>query len=324
MKKLVCIVAGDPNSINSEIIAKLWKKKSSFKNINIFIIGSYDLINAQLKKIKINIKLKKINGLKKHNFKKNLLIYDVPTKFKNPFELSKKNKYKYIFKCFEKAIYFSKNKKVLGFINCPINKSEVFRKKIIGVTEYLAKKEGCYGKEVMLIYNKKLAVSPITTHIQVKKISQTLNKSLIVNKLITIDKFYRKIFKFKPKIALLGLNPHNYEYRINSEEKKIIIPAINKLKKLKVLVTGPLSGDTAFIDFKKKNFDVIIGMYHDQVLSPFKTIFKFSAINITLGLSYVRVSPDHGTGKDIINKNKANADSLVESVKFFNNINVNI
>ena len=323
MKKLVCIVAGDPNSINSEIIAKLWKRKNSFKNINIFIIGSYNLIDAQFKKIKVNIKIKKINSLKNQNFKKELLIFDVPIKFKNPFNLSEKNKYKYILKCFEVAIYFSKNKKVLGFINCPINKSEVFKEKIIGVTEYLAKKEKKYGKEVMLIYNKKLAVSPITTHIKVKKISQTLNKNLIVNKLVTINKFYRKIFKTNPKIALLGLNPHNYEFRSNSEEKKIIIPAINKLKKLKISVLGPLSGDTAFIDFKKKKFDVIIGMYHDQVLSPFKTIFKFNAINITLGLSYIRISPDHGTGKDIIKKNKANADSLVESVKFFNKINVN-
>ena len=120
----------------------------------------------------------------------------------------------------------------------------------------------------------------------------------------------------------MGLNPHNYELRNKSEEKTIIIPALKKLKKLKIKVSGPLSGDTAFTNFKKKKFNILVGMYHDQVLSPFKTIFKFNAINITLGLPYIRISPDHGTGQDIIKKNKANPESLIESIKFFNKINV--
>ena len=175
----------------------------------------------------------------------------------------------------------------------------------------------------MLIYNNKLSVSPITTHIQVKKISKSLSKKLIINKLLTIDKFYKKIFNMKPKIGLLGLNPHNYELRGNSEEKKIIIPAIKRVKKLKIKVNGPLSGDTAFTNFKNKKFNILVGMYHDQVLSPFKTMFKFDAINITLGLPYIRVSPDHGTGQDLINKNKANPESLIKSIKFLNKINVN-
>ena len=106
-------------------------------------------------------------------------------------------------------------------------------------------------------------------------------------------------------------------------KKKIIIPAIKRVKKLKIKVNGPLSGDTAFTNFKNKKFNILVGMYHDQVLSPFKTMFKFDAINITLGLPYIRVSPDHGTGEDIINKNKANPESLIKSIKFLNKINVN-
>ena len=149
-----------------------------------------------------------------------------------------------------------------------------------------------------------------------------MNKKLIIKKLVTIDKFYKKIFNVKPNIGLLGLNPHNYELRNKSEEKTIVIPALKKLKKLKIKVSGPLSGDTAFTNFKKKKFNILVGMYHDQVLSPFKTIFKFNAINITLGLPYIRISPDHGTGQDIIKKNKANPESLIESIKFFNKINV--
>ena len=323
MKSLICIIAGEPNSINSELIAKIWKKKNLFKKTNLFVIGNHDLIKKQFKKINIKIKIKKILSLEKENFKKKLLIFNVPLNFNDPFKVPIKNKRNYLIKSFNIAINLVRNKKIKGFINCPINKLETFGNKTIGITEFLAKKEKILGREAMLIYNKKLAVSPITTHIQVKKISRTLNKKLIINKLVTIDKFYKKTFNKKPSIGLLGLNPHNYELRDNSEERKIIIPAIKKLKKLKVKIRGPLSGDTSFINFKKKKFDILVGMYHDQVLSPFKTLFKYNAVNITLGLPYVRVSPDHGTGQDIIKKNKANPESLIESVKFFNKINVN-
>ena len=104
---------------------------------------------------------------------------------------------------------------------------------------------------------------------------------------------------------MLGLNPHNAELRKESEEKRLIIPVIQKIKKLGIKINGPLVADTVFIkDYK--NYDIIIGMYHDQVLAPFKTIFKFDAINVTLGLKYLRVSPDHGVAKNLIRKNKAN------------------
>ena len=127
----------------------------------------------------------------------------------------------------------------------------------------------------------------------------------------------KKRLKRKPKIGILGLNPHNAELRKNSEEKKIIIPAILKLKKLGFLIKGPLVSDTVFIN-DYKNFDVLVGMFHDQVLTPFKAIFKFNAINITIGLNYLRVSPDHGVAKNIIYKNKANPNSLIKCIKFVN------
>ena len=300
---------------------KLKKKKKLFKKSKIFIVGNFNIIKKQFEKIKINIKIKKILNIDKEDFK-DLSIFDVPLNFSDPFNVNAKDKRSYLIKSFNVAINLAKNKKIRGFINCPINKLETFGNKTIGVTEFLAKKEKVLGKEAMLIYNKKLSVSPITTHIQVKKISRSINKNLIINKLITIDKFYKNNFNIKPNIGLLGLNPHNYELRNNSEEKKIIIPAIKRVKKLKIKVNGPLSSDTAFTNFKNKKLNVLVGMYHDQVLSPFKTMFKFNAINITLGLPYIRISPDHGTGQDIIKKNIANPESLVESIKFFNKINV--
>ena len=322
MKNLIGIIAADPNSINSEIIAKVWKKKTEFKNLNIFIIGNYILIKRQLEKIKINLNLKKINKIQKQNFKKKLLIYNIPLKFNKLFNISTKAKSDYVINSFKIAIKLIKKGRILGLINCPINKIEIFGNKFFGVTEFLAKKEGVLGREVMLLYNKQLSVSPITTHIKLKKVSRNISKKKIVDKLITINKFFLKKLKMKPKIGILGLNPHNDEFRKNSEERKFIIPAIKQLRKKRVSVEGPLPPDTAFLDFKKKGFNVLVGMYHDQVLSPFKLLFKFDAINITLGIPYIRISPDHGTGVNLIKKNLANPKSLMECIKFFNNRNV--
>ena len=120
---------------------------------------------------------------------------------------------------------------------------------------------------------------------------------------------YYKYFQKKPRIALLGLNPHNSEFKKNSEEIKIIIPAINKLRK-KIKIYGPFPSDTIFFKDNLKKFDVIVGMYHDQVLTPFKTLFEFDAVNITLGLPYIRISPDHGVAEDKKKLNISNPKSL--------------
>ena len=321
MKNLICIISGEPNSINSEIIGKVLKMKKKFNRQNFFIIGNYKLIKKQFDQLKSNIKLKKIIRIDNYNFAKNNFVLDVPLEFKNPFKVPIKNKRSYIMNCFKIAIDLAKKKKVAGFINCPINKFETFGLRTMGITEFLAKKEKVLGKEAMLIYNKSLSVSPITTHIKIKNVSKKITKKIIVDKSLTINNFYKKWFNIKPKIGLLGLNPHNYEFRKGSEELKTIIPAIKTLKKKKILIYGPISGDTAFNNQSKIKYDVIIGMYHDQVLSPFKTLFNFEAINITLGLPYIRVSPDHGTGEDIIKKNLASPESLVQCIKFFSKIN---
>ena len=321
MKKKIIIVAGDPNSINSEIISKTWKEiKPSLKK-RLYLIANFDLIKNQLKRIKSKMFICKINQIEESYSDNKLKIIDVPLNFKNPFNVSLGESRKYILKCFDLAHQLSQNKFIKGLINCPINKRLLNKSKIIGVTEFLASK--CKiknGSEVMLIHNKKLSVVPITTHIDIKKVSKRINKDLIIRKIQTLQKDFLKLFNKKPRIGILGLNPHNAELLHKSEEIKIIIPAISKLQKLGFNVTGPLSADTLFINNYKK-YDVVVGMYHDQVLTPFKSLFHFDAINITLGLKYLRISPDHGPAKDIINKNKANNLSLLKCVKFIDSLN---
>ena len=172
----------------------------------------------------------------------------------------------------------------------------------------------------MLIYNKKISVSPITTHLPIKYVSKHLNKNKIINNVRSINNFYKKILKKKPRIAVLGLNPHCETVSRVSEEKKIIIPAISKLKKEMISVKGPFSADSFFIKKNIDEYDVVIGMYHDQVLTPLKTLFNFDAINITIGLPFIRVSPDHGPNSKMHLKKKSDPSSIFCAMDFFNKI----
>ncbi len=321
MSNKILIIGGDPNSINSEIIYKAWKKIDKKLKKRTYLICNYNLICRQYKKLGYKKNFVKINKIDDNILSTNLKVIDIPLNFKNPFKVSFNESSKYVLKSLNLAHKLAKNREVKAIVNCPIDKSLIKISKKIGVTEFFASK--CNVKdssEIMLIYNKKLSVVPITTHLEIKNISKKITSSLIVKKLKILNKEFKKIFKIKPKIGILGLNPHNAELKKDSKEVKEIIPAILKLKKDKINVYGPLVSDTAFVDNYKK-FNIIVGMYHDQVLAPFKTLFHFNAINITLGLNYLRVSPDHGPARDLIGKNKANHISLLQCIKFTGNIN---
>jgi len=138
----------------------------------------------------------------------------------------------------------------------------------------------------------------------------------IINKVKLINNFWRKEFGKQVKIGVTGLNPHCESIDSFSEDKKIILPTIKNLKKLKYNIEGPLAADTIFLKDNRKKFDLIIGMYHDQVLTPIKTLFEYDAINITIGLPFIRVSPDHGLNDSMLGKNKSNYLSLLNSIKF--------
>ncbi len=318
MKKKLIIISGDPNSINSEIIYKCWKKLNNSQRKKIYLISNYDLIKRQFKKLNYKISLSKVKDLNEKIENDKLKILNIDLNFNDPFKVPDSASSIFVKKSLNFAHRICIEETVAGMINCPIRK-ELLNFKKFGVTEYLAAK--CKIKnnsEVMLIKSKNLSVSPVTTHLDLKNVPKNINKNVIFNKLKTINKWFIKNYKKKPKIAVLGLNPHNSELHINSEENKTIIPIINKLKKDRFSIFGPYAADTIFIsDYKK--FDVIVGMYHDQILAPFKAIYKFDAINLTLGLKYLRASPDHGVAKNLILKKRASHLSLMNCIKFFDN-----
>ena len=321
MKKVkkILIVAGDPNSINSEIIFKSWLKLNNSIKKKIYVIANYDLIQEQFSELNYSLRLKKVGNLNITGESNELKIINVGLKFNKVFSVEKKNASSYVLNCLDLAHKLALNDDVLGLINCAIDKS-LLSKKNIGVTEYLATKCGLNNKsEVMMIKNDQLAVCPITTHLDIKNVSQNIKSKTIITKIKTIQKSLKKLFKKKPKIGVLGLNPHNGELKKNTEEITEIIPAIKYLKNLGFNINGPLAADSVFIN-DYKNYDIIVGMYHDQVLTPFKTLFKFDAINITLGLKYFRASPDHGVAKNIIKKDKADPESLIKAIKYINNL----
>ena len=155
----------------------------------------------------------------------------------------------------------------------------------------------------------------MTTHLPIKLVTNKINKKNISDKVFLINNFYVKKFGFKPKIAILGLNPHCESIHKFNEDDKIIKPTVKYLKK-KYNVSGPYPADTIFLKNNRKNFDVIVGMYHDQVLTPLKTLFEHDAINITLGLPFDRISPDHGPNEKMLGKNISNPLSLLNAIKF--------
>jgi len=312
----IVLIAGDPKSIFLEIFFKTLKKEN-FKSPLILIVNKDILLN-QMKALKYNFK---INELKTNKLDLKILNNKYINFIDIPF--SKKSITKYIHQSFKIALFLCKKNKKINLINGPINKKKILKQKFLGITEYLDFLTKSKGKIAMLIYNKHLAVSPITTHLPLKDVNKNLNKARIINHVKLITDFYKKRFKIKPNIAVTGLNPHCESNFNLSEEDMIIKPAIKYLSKKKFSVSGPFPADTIFLKEKLEKFDVIIGMYHDQVLAPIKSIFGFDAINITLGLPFIRVSPDHGPNVEMFLKNKSDPSSLVQAIKFLDKLSVN-
>ena len=308
--KPILIVPAQIKSIFFEIFFKSFKNKKFLSplilicSIKIFkenakrfnFKGQFRLIDSKFDKLKLN----------------NQYIYIIDVKLK-------KNKIKfdneYLLSCFATAFSILKNKYTHKFLNGPINKKNFLNKKYPGITEFISEK---FNKKSngMLIYNKELSVCPLTTHLPLKLVSKQISKKLIQDKLKLINSFYLKNFKFKPKIAVTGLNPHCESILNFNEDEKIVASAIKRSKKNKILVNGPFPADTIFLKQNRKKYNVILGMYHDQVLTPLKTLFEYDAINITMGLPFLRVSPDHGPNEKMAGKNLSNPTSLIRALEF--------
>jgi 4-hydroxythreonine-4-phosphate dehydrogenase len=270
-----------------------------------------------MKKLNFKKDIKLLQPLNLNNQKlnnKTINLIHVEYNPKKAFEKISSKSNLFINNSFKLAFKILKKNNIYKFINGPISKKTFLNKKFLGITEYISHKFSI-KKTGMLIYNKDLSICPITTHLPLKFVTKKINKKNISDKIFLINNFYKKNFNIKPKIAILGLNPHCESVDKYNEDEKIIKPCVMSLSK-KYNISGPYSADTIFLKNNRKKFDVIVGMYHDQVLTPIKTLFEYDAINITLGLPFIRISPDHGPNEKMLGKNLSNPLSLLQAIKF--------
>ena len=311
----IIMVTGEPKSIFFEILFKTLKLKKIKSPI--ILIASYKILKLEMKRFnyKKNINLIKFNEIENYKFdnrKINLIDVKYDNNLRKPDPLKDSI---YIENCFKVAFKMLKSGVSKKFLNGPINKYNFLKKKYPGITEYISKKFKV-KKVAMLIYNKEISVCPITTHLPIRVVSKMIKQKLIKEKIELINSFFIEKIGFKPKIAVTGLNPHCESILNDNEDNKIISPAIKFLKRKGYNIEGPYPADTIFLKQNRKKYNVIVGMYHDQVLSPIKTLKEYNAINITLGLPFSRVSPDHGPNEKMINKNLSNPLSLIKSIEF--------
>ena len=293
-KKLpIGITYGDPSGIGPEILRKVlkdWKYK-----FTPYVIGGKDYLN-----------------------------------FKAGYP--SKNTGKHAYECLKLSAKLAINKEIRALITGPVSKEMINKAGIdfCGQTDELGKLcKKNPNKLIMLFAAKDLRLALFTRHLALNKVSKKITKKSLNNFIVNLQYELKKWLKIKnPKIALLGLNPHAGEDGLfGSEEKKIFLPVINKLKRKGLKLFGPLSPDAVlakagqdFLSGKKQKYDVYVSMYHDQGLPMFKAVAGFNGVNVTLGLPFLRVSVDHGTAFDIAGKNKASEKGLISAIKFVESV----
>jgi 4-hydroxythreonine-4-phosphate dehydrogenase len=322
------ITHGDINGVSYEIIIKTLSEPRLLNNFIPVIYGSPKVLAYYKKALNSSIQTNTINNADEINAKHINILNCNSEEIRVEIGKSTEMAGLASFQALEKATEDLKNGKIDVIVTAPINKNNIQAAgfQFPGHTEYLAKEFG-NDEHLMILMNEVIKIGVVTGHIPIKDVASTITKELILKKLKVLNESLRNDFMItKPKIAVLGLNPHCGDNGvIGDEENEIIIPAINEAKESGMLTFGPYPADGFFGSFHFKKFDAILAMYHDQGLAPFKVIAFEDGVNYTAGLPIVRTSPSHGTAYDIAGENIANTQSfrnaLLLAVDIYNNRN---
>ncbi len=289
------ITIGDPAGLGPELILKI---SDHFKDRNAYVVyGELKIIEEAEKLLRKELKAERVKSVRDVNFP-GVYVVDLnicEVSKPQPSITSGKVAVAYLARAVADAIYGGLD----GLLTMPLNK--FWARKVgfsyEGQTEYLA--QAARTKDyAMMMYSERIRVVLLTTHIPLREVPDKVKKENIVAKLELIDREYRRLFKKKPTVGVLGLNPHAGEHgEIGSEDVNEILPAVEEAKRKGLEVVGPVVPDTAFL--KEDLYDVILCMYHDQGLIPFKMLAFKEGVNLTLGLPFPRTSPAHGTAYDI-------------------------
>jgi len=310
------ISVGDLNGIGAEIILKTFADPRMFDFCTPVVFASQKSIQYLKKHLNLATQTQRVESLDKLVDKKLNIINVWEEVF--DFEFGKENKKagELAIQSLKAATTALKEKKIDGLLTAPINKANIQSEDFSfpGHTDYLAQELD--GNALMFMVSDELKVGLLTDHVAVKDVANEITPKLIKEKITTINESLKKDFRInKPKIAVLGINPHSGDNGvIGKEDDEVLKPAIESLFNNKVMVFGPYAADSFFGSNNYKKFDAIVASYHDQGLIPFKTLTFGNGVNYTAGLSEVRTSPDHGTAYEIAGKGEADESSFKEAL----------
>lgn len=317
-KLKIGISIGDVNGIGLEVIIKTLIDNKIYDYCTPIVYGQTKIASFHRRAIGVNeLNFHVINNPSQAQHRKPNMINCWDEDVKIDLGVVNETGGKYAFLSLQRATDDLVKGEIDALITAPINKDNIQREdfKFPGHTEYLQEKAGA-PESLMFLISDTLRVGVVTGHIPLNKVAETITSDKILAKLRLMDASLRQDFWVqKPKIAVLGLNPHAGDNGlIGDEEQKVIIPAIEEAKANDILAFGPYPADGFFANGSYMKFDAVLAMYHDQGLIPFKQISFESGVNFTAGLNIVRTSPDHGTAYDIAGKNLASAESFREAL----------
>ncbi len=320
----LALTLGEPAGVGPELTLALWAKRKALGLPAFIAIGDPALLASRARLLKLEIPLAECTAEQATaRFASALPVFptgEVATASPGKPDRTSAAAAR---AAIERAVDLAGAGKVSAIVTNPIAKSVLYEAgfEFPGHTEYLAhlaaRRGGAVPRSVMMIWCEELAVVPATIHVPLKEVPALLSIDLIVETGRIVARELRERFGIAcPRLAVCGLNPHaGEEGRIGREEIEIIGPAIERLVQEGIAASGPYPADTLFHPEARKRHDAVIGMYHDQVLAPIKTIAFDRAVNVTLGLPFVRTSPDHGTAFDLAGTGRANPASLLAALK---------
>jgi 4-hydroxythreonine-4-phosphate dehydrogenase len=320
----LALTLGEPAGIGPELTLALWSKRKELGVPVFTAIGDSELLKSRARLLKLDVPITEcaIADAEKI-FATALPIIETGDRATATPGKPDSTSAQASIKAIDRAVQLVQTGEAAAVVTNPISKTVLYDAgfKFPGHTEYLAHLAAKPGVAepypVMLIWSDTLAVVPLTIHLPLKDVPSHLSQELIVKATKIVAKDYAERFGIpNARIAVCGLNPHAGEGgTIGDEDVTVIAPAIKKLQSEGIDASGPYPADTLFHADARKNYDVVLGMYHDQVLVPAKTLAFDRAVNVTLGLPFVRTSPDHGTAFDIAGTGRANPASLLAALK---------
>ena len=305
-KQRILITMGDPAGIGPEVTVKALSDPRISKLAHFQVVGDFFVIDKARKSLrtKSEISLLDLANVRTTNF---------------AFGIQKPAFGKAAMEYIDKALGILKNREAAALVTAPVNKSSIRSagfKEFEGHTEYLAQMSGT--KEfAMMFVGKRLKITLVTRHIALRDVASAITIDSICRTIKLTHEHLKRYFGIEnPRIAVVGLNPHASDNGLfGDEEERVIIPAIRKASIGIKNIYGPFPADAVFYETLKGKFDAVVAMYHDQALAPFKTLYFNDGVNLTLGLPFVRTSPDHGTAFDIAGKGIADPTSMKEAIK---------